>query len=272
MTFDMNRIWSQAVAMVRADWQNLALIAGIFFLLPNLIVVVALPDLMGQLQVPPTNADELIARLTPLLPTLLTIGVVTMLLSIFGYAAMIRLLAHDRPSMGEAMRAAIGALPMLLGCVLVAFAGYMVFALVGGMAVALVALGLGLLIGPEAASLVGIILLVLVLAWLAVRFTLVTAVVMLEGVSSPLAAFTRSWQLTKSSHRRLCAFLALLLLPYLVVSGLISNVAGLTGNLFFSALVSGLLSVAFTMLLTAIIVAMHQQLSGAAQASAEAFK
>ena len=262
MTFDMNRIWSQAVAMVRADWQNLALIAGIFFLLPNLIVVVALPDLMGQLQVPPTNADELIARLTPLLPTLLTIGVVTMLLSIFGYAAMIRLLAHDRPSMGEA----------LLGCVLVAFAGYMVFALVGGMAVALVALGLGLLIGPEAASLVGIILLVLVLAWLAVRFTLVTAVVMLEGVSSPLAAFTRSWQLTKSSHRRLCAFLALLLLPYLVVSGLISNVAGLTGNLFFSALVSGLLSVAFTMLLTAIIVAMHQQLSGAAQASAEAFK
>ena len=38
MTFDMNRIWSQAVAMVRAGWQDLALIAGIFFLLPSLLV------------------------------------------------------------------------------------------------------------------------------------------------------------------------------------------------------------------------------------------
>lgn len=272
MTFDMNRIWSQAVAMVRAEWQNLALIAGIFFLLPSLVIVVALPDLVGQLQVPMTNADQLIEKLTPLLPTLLTIGVVTMLLSIFGYAAMIRLLAHDRPSVAEALRATVGALPMLLGCLLVAFAGYMAFALVGGMAVALVALGLGLLIGPEAASLVGIVVLVLVLAWLAVRFTLTTAVVMLEGAGSPLAAFTRSWQLTKASHRRLCAFLALLLLPYMVISGLVSNVAALAGNPFFNALISGLLSVAFTMLLTAIITALHQQLSGAAAGSAEAFK
>ncbi len=237
MTFDMNRIWSQAVAMVRAEWQNLALIAGIFFLLPSLIVVVALPDLMNQLQVPMASADELIERLTPLLPTLLTVGLVTMLLSAFGYAAMIRLLAYDRPSVGEALRVTIGAMPALLGCLLVAFVGYMAFALVGGMAVALVALGLGLLIGPQVASVVGIALLLLVLAWLAVRFTLVTAVVMLEGATNPLVAFTRSWQLTKSSHRRLCAFLALLLLPYLVISGLISNVVALSGSVFFNALI-----------------------------------
>ena len=107
---------------------------------------------------------------------------------------------------------------------------------------------------------------------LAVRFVLVTAVVMLEGAGSPLAAFTRSWRLTGGSHRRLCAFLALLLLPYMVISGLVTNMALLAGNLFFNALVSGLLSLAFTMLLTAIIVALHQQLSGAAQASAETFK
>ena len=272
MTFDMNRIWSQAVAMVRAEWQNLALIAGIFFLLPNLVVVVAMPDLLTQLQVPMTSADELIDRLTPLLPTLLAIGVVTMLLSIFGYAAMVRLLARDRPSVGTALQAATSALPILLGCLLVAFAGYMIFALVGGMAVALVALVLGMLIGPEAASVLGIILLVLVLAWLAVRFVLVTAVVMLERPAGPVAAFTRSWQLTKASHRRLCGFLALLLLPYMVISGLISNVVGLAGSLFLTTLISGLVSLAFTVLLIAIIVALHQHLSGAAADSAAAFE
>lgn len=272
MTFDMNRIWSQAVAMVRAEWQDLALIAGIFFLLPSLAVVILLPDLLIELQVPMTSADELIARLTPLVPQMLTVGLVTLLLSIFGYAAMIRLLAPDRPTVGVALRATIGALPMLAGCLLVAVAGYIAFAIVGGMAVAMLALGLGLLIGPEAASVAGIVLLALVLAWLAVRFVLVTAVVMLEGAGGPLAAFTRSWRLTGGSHRRLCAFLALLLLPYMVISGLVTNVALLAGNLFFNALVSGLLSVAFTILLTAIIVALHQQLSGAAQASAEAFK
>ena len=36
MQFDMNRTWSQAVALVRANFQLLAVIAGIFLLLPTL--------------------------------------------------------------------------------------------------------------------------------------------------------------------------------------------------------------------------------------------
>lgn len=272
MTFDMNRIWAQAVAMVRADWQHLALIGGIFFLLPNLMVVVGLPDLVAQLQIPVSTPEEMIERLTPLVPTLVPLVLASLILTVLGYAAMISLLAPGRPTVGEALGAALRALPTLIGCLAVAVAGYLAFAIVGGLVVALLALALGLLIGPEIASAVGIGLLLLVLVWVALRFVLVTPVVMLDKVGNPLAAFARSWRLTKTCHRRLCAFLALLVLPYLVISSLISNLAGLSGSLFFNALVSGLVGLAFAMLMTAIIVALHGQLTGNAGRSTDVIR
>lgn len=271
MTFDMNRIWSQALVMVRANWQVLALIGGIFFLLPNLVVVVAMPDLMAQLQVPVATPEELIERLTPLAPTLAAMGLVTMLLSTLGYAAMIRLLAPDRPTVAEALRAAAAAMPTLVGCLLVAMLGYLAFALLGGIVVALLVLGLSFVIGQAGASVIGIGMLLGLLVWFAVRFVLVTPVVMLERTGNPVAAFVRSWKLTRAGHRRLFAFLALLLLPYLVLSTLISNVADVGGSMFASALISGLVGLAFTVLITAILVALHRQLAGDAAGSAEVF-
>ncbi len=270
MTFDMNRVWLQAIAIVSANWQYLALIGGIFFLLPNLLVVVAFPDVFSALQAPVADAEELIARMTPLVPALLAIGLGTLFFSTIGYAAMILLLGHARPTVGEALGAALRALPTLIGCVLVAIVGYLAFAMLGTLAAALLALVLSFVIGQAGASMVGILLLVAVLVWLAVRFVLVTPVVMLEGVTNPLTAFTRSWQLTRSCHRRLLGFLALLLVPYMVISGVVSMVAGLPGSMFFNVFANGLLSLAFTMLLTAILVALHQQLAGGMpQAAAE---
>ena len=58
MTFDMNRTWAQSLAMVRANWQYLSLIAGVFFLLPNLVLVIAMPDMMGMLIGPGGDPDR----------------------------------------------------------------------------------------------------------------------------------------------------------------------------------------------------------------------
>ena len=37
MTFDMNRTWNEALSLVRANFQLLAVIAGVFLLLPTVV-------------------------------------------------------------------------------------------------------------------------------------------------------------------------------------------------------------------------------------------
>ncbi len=271
MKFDMNRAWSQATAMVSANWQYLALIAGIFFLLPNLLMVVAFPDMMGMLLNPAGDPEQLAAQIQTQLIPLFAMIVVVMLLSIVGYAAMVSLLGPNRPTVGEALRATMRALPTLLGMVAVSLVGYVVLGLAAGLVMVLVVLALSFVIGEIAATMLAVIVFLVVLLWLAMRFILVTPAVMLDGERNPVRAFVRSWKLTGPHHSRIFGFFILLMVAYAVISMVVSMVTGLIGNLFVIGLVSGLLGAAVGMVLTAVIVAIHSQASGDGPATAQTF-
>lgn len=275
MNFDMNRTWSQATAMVSANMQYLALIAGIFFLLPNMVLVVAMPDMMGTLLTPGGDPEQMAAQLTAQIPALVGVVLIGAAFSIIGYAAMVDLLGPGRPTVGEALRAAIGALPTLIGCVLVSILGYSAFVLASALAIGLVSAALGMVLGETAAgaiAVIGVVAMLGALIVLALRFVLVVPAVMLEGIRNPLAAFGRSWKLTGQSRRRIVLFFVLLFIAYMVLSMLLFSVVGLVGNLFVTGLVNGLAGAAVAMLLTAILVSMHQQLGGDGQAAAEVFE
>lgn len=267
MKFDMNRAWSHATAMVGERWQDLALLAGIFFLLPNLVMVVALPDVMGALMMPAGEPEELAARLQAQAGPLVAMVLVILAASVLGYAAMVSLLGPDRPTVGDALRRMGAALPTLIGAVLVALVGYMLVAFVA----VLVAGGLAAAMGSAAVAVILVIAMVVALGWLAVRFLLVTPAIMLEGERGPIKAFARSWRLTASNHARLLGFCVLIFLCYAVISALVSMVTGLIPSLFVTGLVSAGLGAAVAVLWTAIVVAVHQQLAGDVRGTARTF-
>lgn len=272
MTFDMNRTWAQSLAMVRANWQYLSLIAGVFFLLPNLVLVIAMPDMMGMLIGPGGDPDQMAEQLAAQMGPLMLVVLVAALFSMLGYGAMVALLGPSRPTVGEALAAAWRAFPVLLGTLAVGIIGYSAVVILGALAVGLIGAVLAMVVGQAVAATIGVIVLIAVLFALALRFVLVVPAVMLEGERNPLSAFKRSWHLTRSARRRLVTFFFLLMIAYLVISMLLFSVVGLFGNLFVTGLINGVAGAAVAVVLTAILVSLWEQLSGNAQAAASAFE
>ncbi|MFC3100403.1 glycerophosphoryl diester phosphodiesterase membrane domain-containing protein [Altererythrobacter lauratis] len=272
MTFDMNRTWAQSLAMVRANWQYLSLIAGVFFLLPNLALVIAMPDMMGMLIGPGGDPELMAEQLGAQLGPLLFVVMLAALFSMLGYGAMVALLGPSRPTVGEALGAAMRAFPVLLGTLAVGVIGYSAVVIIGALAVGLIGAVLAVAVGQAVAATIGVIVLIAVLFALALRFILVVPVVMLEGERNPLAPFKRSWRLTKPVRRQLVLFFFLLMIAYLVISMLLFSVVGLAGSLFVTGLINGVAGAAVALVLAAILVSLWEQLSGHAQGTASTFE
>jgi len=79
----MNRTWAQAVAKVRGNFQLLALIAGVFMLLPILVAVVAMPQVFA-LASPNASPEEAEQRLQAILPSFFGTMTVLLLISLIG--------------------------------------------------------------------------------------------------------------------------------------------------------------------------------------------
>lgn len=52
MEFDMGRAWNDATARFGANFSLLAILGGVFFFIPSLVMFIALPDVMGTLMSP----------------------------------------------------------------------------------------------------------------------------------------------------------------------------------------------------------------------------
>lgn len=268
MQFDMNRTWSQAVAMVRGNFQLLALIAGIFMLLPSLIMVIAMPQVF-ELALPGADPQAAEQRLAALMPSFIGVITVIMLVSLVGYAAMVALIGPARPTVGGAIGRAITALPTLVGAFLVFLVGYVVAVLVAGLVVGLLAAALGMAAGNGLAAFLLVVGLLAVIGYLLSRFALLLPVVVLDGVRNPLRAYTRSWRQTRPARWRIFGFFVLLTVAYFVIAlvlvmvmGLLGAAAGGTGSLFAFGIVSGVLGMLVAMLVSGILVSLHQQLAG----------
>ena len=273
MNFDMNRTWAQALALLQANFQLLALISGVFLLLPSALVYIALPDLMTAMTTA-TDPEAMIRLLEQsAVPLALLAGLGT-LAQMIGYLAMIALMGDERPTVGEALRRGLRLLPSAIGATLLLALAYVAAALLLGLVLGLIvgaaqAIGGGALAGVLTA--LGVIAMLVAIVYIVTRFTMTMPAIVLDGLGNPLAALRRSWELTARHALRIFGFYALLVVAYLVISLVLGSIVGLLaaalGNAAASALVLGLangvIAAGVAMLFSAILVSMHQQLTGA---------
>lgn len=268
MKFDSNLAWREASAATSANREVLLAVAGVFFLLPGLASVLFLSDFQADMMANfgnPAAAERIMQGMTG---PVVGFGLISFLLQAIGYLAMLALLTdRTRPTVGEAIGAAIKALPVVIGAALLFFFGYMFATVI--MAVLAGALSQVTGLGAVVALLVTVLIGGVVFA--GVKLSLVLPVIVIERVHNPAAALVRSWRLTSGNTLRLLAFYLLLGLAYLVVAMVVGMVAMALATLIagqgkvamlIGGMVTGVVGAAASALFTAILAAIHRQLAG----------
>ena len=279
MQFDMNRTWSQAIGLVQANFQLLAIIAGVFMLLPAVVFYSAMPEAftMFKFTADPKAMD---AEMATLLPKLLTYGLIAFAFQMVGYLTMIALIGGGRPTVGESILRGIKAVPTVIGATILCFIAYMLLALALGLVIGLLAAAAIGLAGSSTGGVVVIgavsvllyLFLIVVVAYFGARLSPLLPVIVLEPQYNPVKALARAWRLTKPKAWAILGFFLLLFVCYLVISivfftvlsafGMIAG-AGVGGaSVFVMGLFGGVLGAAVAMLFSAILVSLHQQLAG----------
>ena len=258
MTFDMTAAWREATAMISANREVMLTVAGIFFLLPALLLGFSTPAIPMMVGTPEVMQAEMAAFYR----SYGWLYALTFMVQIVGYLALLALLRdRRRPTVGEAISAALRGLLPAVGTVLV-------LAIAFTMVVIAAALLMALLGAGGAAALLGIVLMP-ALVWLLVRVSLWQPVIAIDRVANPIRVIGRSWALTRGNGLRLFVFYLLLFIAYIVVSIVIGLVAsglllalGETAALIVGAIVSGLIGTVAAVIFVAVLAAVHRQLAG----------
>lgn len=273
MKLEMNRAWNKAIALIGANKDVLFVVAGVFFFLPYLALMLAVPELAGSTMGPESADPE--AALQQMGALYASFWWMIVLLSLIQAAGMLGLMAlladHRRPTLGEALK--IGALKTLPYV-----AAYLLVGLALGLLIVLV-IASASAAGAGVAVLLTLVAMILAL-YAAVKFSLVPAILVKEDISNPLAALARSWKITKGNSVRLFFFYFLLVLVMIVIMMVLSVVTGLvlallggSAVVFGTALLSAAINAVWVTLFLAVIAAVHDQLGGTGSAEiAETFE
>lgn len=269
MKFDSNRAWLDAMAAVSANRHVLLPLAGVFFLLPTLLSTVFLTDVQTQMLEAMRSPGTVERIFNDHLGLFLGFGIGGMLVQAVGYLAMMVLLSdRGRPTVGEAIVAALRALPTLIGAALLTMLGAVSAVLVLG---AVIGGLLGLIAGTGAASAIVVVALIVLVTYAWIKLSLVVPVVVNEGVGNPLAAMARSWRLTRHNSLRIFGFFLLLIVAYIAIAfvvtiALLGPAALVVGEgkalTLFAGVVSGILSAVSSVILMAVLAYTHRQLAG----------
>ncbi len=275
MKFDMSQAWNDATALLSANSRTVAVIAGVFFFLPYVLLSLLAPQLSENSAAAASTGDPdaMMQAALAVYADIWWLMVLLVLLQGVGTLAIYALLSHrERPTVGEAIGFGFRGLLAFVGVMLLQ-ALVLVLALALPMALAA---GSG---SPVATALVGLMVLVGA-AYLYTKFSLTVAILGIERQSNPVTVLRRSWSLTKGNSLRLWAFYVLLVIAFLVVSvvvgiiaGIVFGLAGAEVALFGNGLVSGIMNALFVTILLAVIGAAYRQLSGGgAEAMRETFE
>lgn len=262
---DLSQAWSRATAMLAANRDLIAIVAGVFFFLPYAALLLMVPDMSAPMPAARTEAEAealinaFVALYARIWPYLLAV----VILQAIGSLTLLALLRDStRPTLGEALKLGlVGFLPYLAAQLIVGFG----FSLIGGLLVG------GAAAASQALGVIALLIACVALAYVMVKTSLAMPVIGIERVYNPLAALRRSWQLTKGNSLRLFAFYVLIVIAGMVVTWVIGMVFGLVFALFGeqgatigNALVGSLLNAAFVTVLLAVLAGAHRQLAGAA--------
>ncbi|MEE4453809.1 lipoyltransferase [Novosphingobium resinovorum] len=269
MQFDSNRAWNDALAAVTANREVLLALGGVFFLLPTLLSTVFLTDVQAQI-LEALQKPQLVNRvIADNIGLLAGFGIGGTLVQLLGYLAVTALISErGRPTVGESIGWGLRAVPSLFAVLVIGFLGLMLATTV----FSAVVVGLFAVLGaPGAGSVLAVVLLMLGLAYVSVKLSLVVPVIVNEGLAGPVLAMARSWKLTKGNSLRLFGFYTLLSLGYFVIAlmstflvvGPVMLVLG-QGKVavLVMGLVSGAIGAAASVLFAAVLSKAHSQLAG----------
>lgn len=259
MKFDSNLAWQQASASVSANRDVLFALAGVFVLLPSLAMSLLFP------QPEPTagmTAEQIgkmaLAFYSEAAPWMIPMA----LLQGVGTLAILALLTDmRRPTVSQAIRlGALGLVRYIGAQLLVGLA----CGIAGGMILAV-----AIASGSSALATICVVLVAVGVIYVAIKTSLVSPVIMVEGVTSPIAAIVRSWRLTQGNSARIGLFYLLLLIAFmvvtLIVTGLLkaasSFVAGAEVAHVTEAVVSSAIGAIATLYAVAVAAAVHRQLA-----------
>jgi len=269
---DMSQAWNEAVAMIKANRDMVLIVAGVFFLLPNLAMSLLMPlppesPAMaggGQANFEPVAA-AMVAWFSEVWWVFLLVGLAQAL----GTFALLTLLTdRSRPTVGEALGFGAKALPTYLGAQILTGLGFaVVFALVIVLAQAVPVIGV----------LAGLLAVVGAL-YAMIKLSLISPVIGIEKEMNPLAAMKQSWRLTKGNSLRILAFFVLLGVAVIVISavaGLVLSAFTLLGDevgLIVGALGNGVVTMAVVVVMVAALAGVYRQLAGTGTNVGETFE
>ena len=262
---DMGRAWNEAVASISANRDMVLIVAGVFFLLPNLMLSLLVP---GAAQ-PPTmpaggedNMDQMMAQMSAWIGDVWWMYAAIAVAQAVGSLALLALLTdRDRPTVGEAIGLGVKALPT-----------YLATQIIVSLAIG-IAGGTGLLLA-QVSPLLGVLLVLLVMIfalYAMLKILLVTPVIAIEKEMNPVAALRRSWRLTKGNSLLILAFFLLLGVAFVVISlvvGLVLAAFSLLGEdvgLIVGGIGNGMVSTALVTVMIAALAAVHRQLAAGNQ-------
>lgn len=286
MKFDMSAAWNDAMALIHGNREVLAIVAGVFFLLPGLAMAVlfaeeqarAMELLTTMLQGSALQDDPGMA-LDAAPGWFVAVSLLVFFVQLIGYLALLALMdGRRRPTVGEAIGKAFKGVLPLIGAVLLFTVGYFVVALVFSLVAGLI---VGIAAATGSTALAGVLSAIVALAvvcamfYVLVRLSLTLAEIVLGEKMNPIAAFAGSWRLTEGNSLRLFLFYLLLTIVYVVIYMLIFGVVFSVISMIFSGtlgglilgLVSGILGAVFGVIWTAVMAAVYRQLSGPSAAT-----
>ena len=256
----MNRAWNEAMALLSANRQVVSIVAGVFFFLPYVVFMLAMPD-TGSAIGDPETMEAAYAQMGDFYASYWWLLIILFFVQGTGMLGMLALLTDfRRPTVGEAL--AIGArkvLPYLGACLLAGFAIALIFTIVATISALAIA----------ELAFVAILLLIPAMAYAMVKFSLVAPVLVKEETNNPIVAMRRSWRITKGNSFRVFGFYFLLMVVLLVVTMVISMLVavlmaalGPEAGHFVNAIISSLINALWVTGFLAVLSAVHDQLSG----------
>ncbi|MEO8176791.1 MAG: glycerophosphoryl diester phosphodiesterase membrane domain-containing protein [Sphingomicrobium sp.] len=249
----ISRAWDETKQVVRRDGRLLTTIGLALFVLPGVIAEIASP----------AAPEGEMPKLGPW--TIVT--AVMLVIALAGQLAVIRLVSGSRMTVGQAIAHGAQRVPAYLAATLLWVAPFVIAAV-------LMIRSLGPDVeNPSPAAALGVVVLIMVVTFFAVRLLLSSSVASNEPVG-PLVILRRSWDLTRGHWWRLFVFFMLFLIAAMIAVLAIGAVGGIIAKLIFGAtepstvgglvvaLLTQTISAAVSVLLMVMLARIYRQLVG----------
>ncbi|NNC72588.1 MAG: hypothetical protein HKN78_06885 [Sphingomonadaceae bacterium] len=270
--FSPSEGWNQVVRWINTHLQALIALAGVFFLLPSLVLSFFGPEFIMPAFDGNTAPEVVIAQLQAAFEPLIPWAIMVSLMQMVGQLAIMAVAAtRSGATVGEAIGIGFSRF------------GYLILAqIVLGIGIALVFLVLSIVVGLAMAALpiLGVFLalaLMVFLFYLMIRFSLVSPILVTEEHRWPIALLRRSWELTRGNALTIFLFFLIVALVFMVISIVVSIVFGLvlslagTVGISLLAVITGIVSAAGAVIFALMPLAIWHQLSGAPGATSDVF-